>query len=486
MIYADHRYAEKTNFRSKGFTIVELLVVIVVIGILAAITIVSYGAITTSAKERAVSGEAQGISAELKKYKSSNGVFPADLTNIKKSSDYTYGYAKYDSNSFCVSATKNNITFYVLSGNSDPKKGECEGLAAGGANAPTAVTATASSTSQITLSWTAPASFTPPSYTVQYSTKSNFSPASSLTNITTTSQSISSLAPSTNYYFRVQANTSQGGGSYSTTANGSTYTDWSVYSRLTGVGDWNNDGKNDIVGYKTDGGIYLHLGGGNSTFGPAVYVTNIGTGVQALTGLGKLGTNSTVTLWWWQTPSNNPSVIRSDGNVGVSAGIKAVIPNGWNVINAATFAPKLMNNGTPIIIAKYTSGTVDLRYWSPDTSGNSTDVSNVNNGGWQSSYPGDRVFGAGDWSGDGIGDVIGIKTDGTLCLYTGDGIGGWKAGGGCTVPVGSGWVNDRVYGGWDYSGDNKPDILRYYIPSNILYVYQGNGASGFGSTVIAR
>lgn len=482
MIYADARDTIKRKKQPHGFTIVELIIVIIVIGILAAITIVGYSGMSQSAKAHAVGSEAQRMATELRKYKVTNGVYPSDLSSISQTAGYSYGYAKYDSNSLCVSATKDNISYYVLSSNTEPQSGTCAG-ASGGASAPSGLVATANSTSQITLSWTAPTSFTPANYTVQYSTSNSFTSSSSISNVTTTSQAIGSLSPSTQYYFRVQANTSQGGGAYSATISGATYTDWSVYTRLTGVGDWNNDGNNDIVGYKSNGAIDLHLGNGNAGFGPAIYLENIGTGVQAMTGLGKIGTNSTVMLWWWQTPSNNASVIRSDGNIGVSGGIQSVTPTGWSVTNSTTFAPKLMSNGTPVIISKYISASNDLHYWTPDVNGNSTDISNTGNGGWQGLFPGDRVFGAGDWSGDGIGDVIGIKSDGTMCLYTGDGAGGWKAGGGCGVVINSGWLNDNVYGGWDYNNDGKPDILRYYIPGNVLYVYEGNGASGFGPTV---
>ncbi|HZJ34804.1 MAG TPA: prepilin-type N-terminal cleavage/methylation domain-containing protein, partial [Candidatus Angelobacter sp.] len=53
---------QKTN----GFTIVELLVVIVVIGILAAITIVSYTGISQKAKEASLQSDLDNASKQIK------------------------------------------------------------------------------------------------------------------------------------------------------------------------------------------------------------------------------------------------------------------------------------------------------------------------------------------------------------------------------------------------------------------------------------
>lgn len=48
-----------------GFTIVELLIVVVVIGILAAIVVVAYNGITNSAKESAVQSDLAGVGKKL-------------------------------------------------------------------------------------------------------------------------------------------------------------------------------------------------------------------------------------------------------------------------------------------------------------------------------------------------------------------------------------------------------------------------------------
>ncbi|MEO6110112.1 MAG: prepilin-type N-terminal cleavage/methylation domain-containing protein [Candidatus Saccharimonadales bacterium] len=67
---------------TKGFTIVELLVVIVVIGILAAIVFISYGAVSNNAHDTAVKSDLQKIDDAFKQYTLDNsGLFPN--TNIK-------------------------------------------------------------------------------------------------------------------------------------------------------------------------------------------------------------------------------------------------------------------------------------------------------------------------------------------------------------------------------------------------------------------
>lgn len=61
---------------TSGFTIVELLVVIVVIAILAAITIVSYNGITKRAKDTASLQNGSAVMRLLEAYKSANGHYP--------------------------------------------------------------------------------------------------------------------------------------------------------------------------------------------------------------------------------------------------------------------------------------------------------------------------------------------------------------------------------------------------------------------------
>ena len=69
----------KDKKQNRGFTIVELLVVIVVIGILAAITIVSYTGITSRANTTKALSNAQSAQSVAEIYFAENSVYPATI-----------------------------------------------------------------------------------------------------------------------------------------------------------------------------------------------------------------------------------------------------------------------------------------------------------------------------------------------------------------------------------------------------------------------
>ncbi|MBM3210421.1 prepilin-type N-terminal cleavage/methylation domain-containing protein [Candidatus Saccharibacteria bacterium] len=62
--------------RSPGFTIVELLIVIVVIAILAAITIVAYNGIQERARYSSMQSDIKNIDTAIKMYHADNGHYP--------------------------------------------------------------------------------------------------------------------------------------------------------------------------------------------------------------------------------------------------------------------------------------------------------------------------------------------------------------------------------------------------------------------------
>jgi general secretion pathway protein G len=77
------------NKQHKGFTIVELLVVIVIIGILAAITIVSYSGITQRANYAREQSDMKNINDLVQMYYAENGQYPST-----GGSDQWWGWAQ--------------------------------------------------------------------------------------------------------------------------------------------------------------------------------------------------------------------------------------------------------------------------------------------------------------------------------------------------------------------------------------------------------
>lgn len=92
--------------KQKGFTIVELLIVIVVIGILAAITIVAYNGIQDRARQSQVSSAAAQAGKKVRIHQTENDSYPVSLASIgiTNTSSITYSYTQVG-NFFCVAAT---------------------------------------------------------------------------------------------------------------------------------------------------------------------------------------------------------------------------------------------------------------------------------------------------------------------------------------------------------------------------------------------
>lgn len=229
--------------RKKGFTIVEILVVIAVVGILASISVVGYGAWKKSASTAQVKSDLNAAAAAMENARTFNNAYPATLPGtVTPSNGVVLSGGSTDSGkTYCVDGSSlddTTIVFYVDS--VDSEKGAQIGTCATRPNlpAPTVpgnLAVVSSAGTQVNLSWNASANTI--SYTAQCASDPSFSLGLQESTHTTLTGSVSGLTLSSSYYCRVKAVNNTGSSSWSSrvsTATNDAYGSLAVATSIEG------------------------------------------------------------------------------------------------------------------------------------------------------------------------------------------------------------------------------------------------------------
>ena len=222
-----------------GFTVVELLVVIIVIGILSTIGYVSYSRVQISSRDTERSSKIAILAEALEKYYDENGEYPS-CTKMSQPADIVISDVLKGTNSDTLrapSASSGTNSILASCGNLAPGNDAISYTGDGSSTCltgqdcvewtlryyneetnsiksissrrkaklgyPSNVTATANSSSQITVNWDSVANAS--SYALEYSLNSNFTGSSYINGINNISQVITGLGNGQIYYFRVYA-----------------------------------------------------------------------------------------------------------------------------------------------------------------------------------------------------------------------------------------------------------------------------------------
>jgi general secretion pathway protein G len=116
VLYQRRSEEDQTNIIEQGFTLVELLIVIVILGILAGIVVFAVGNLTSDAKTSACSTEKSMVNTALEAYKAKKGAYPTGADASDRMTELAT-VAGFKTNPTSYEITDNNGTVAPIANN---------------------------------------------------------------------------------------------------------------------------------------------------------------------------------------------------------------------------------------------------------------------------------------------------------------------------------------------------------------------------------
>ncbi|TJY67430.1 lysozyme M1 [Arthrobacter sp. CAU 1506] len=235
---------------------------------------------------------------------------------------------------------------------------------------------------------------------------------------------------------------------------------WHTYDLVLSAGDLNGDGNPDLLARKSSGSLWFAAGNGKGGYGARVKIGKSGwnkfnllIGVGDYNGDGRddvLARGQKGSLWLY------PGTGRAGAGQQVFAKKVRIGKSGWNKFSHLLGAGDVNRDGKQDLVAVQSNGSAYL-YAGTGTGG--TGKKSRIESGWQS-Y--NAMAATGDFTGDGAGDLVARKRDGSLWLLSGyktySASNGWFA---AERKIASkGWDKfNRILGVGNFNQDGKPDLV---------------------------
>ncbi|MHA7222164.1 FG-GAP-like repeat-containing protein [Arthrobacter sp. RHLT1-20] len=250
---------------------------------------------------------------------------------------------------------------------------------------------------------------------------------------------------------------------------------WDAFNYLSATKDLNGDAVADLLARMPDGSLWFYPGAGNGTYGAPTKIGKFGWEVfDSLVSVGDFngdGKNDIVarkpdgTLWLYAGSG------RVDGTSSGFSGAQRIGAFGWESFISLTGTGDFTGDGKNDLLARNVDGSLWLYAGTGRVDYSSTGYLSgrkIGNFGWEVF---DQLLGVGDFNSDGKNDVVARMQDGTLWLYPGDGNGRVSA----SRKIGTGWnIFNAVLGAGNLNGDIYPDLVARR-PDGSLWAYSGTG-----------
>ncbi|EMY32495.1 lysozyme M1 [Arthrobacter crystallopoietes BAB-32] len=196
---------------------------------------------------------------------------------------------------------------------------------------------------------------------------------------------------------------------------------WQAYKHLVGVGDYNGDGRNDLVAVENDGKLWFYAGTGRVASGNEGYRSRVKIGSSGWTGFAHLEGVGDLN----RDGRNDLLAVRPDGDVylytgpgtGRHHGPRTLIATGWTGYNAVVPVGDYDGDGADDVVVRKKDGTLWLRSGLMRRSGSAWLSAEMRIGSGWNVY--NRLMGVGDFNRDAKMDMVGTRTDGSAWFYAG-------------------------------------------------------------------